>query len=89
MHKPVAGPAKPRDILQLIGAVPPALHHLGVYEARNKVMVAQVDPVAAANLASRDLAARGGGRRGRRGDGVEVGCHDRSEYVIDGDGGRG
>ena len=61
MHVLVTSTAQPGDALQVRRGMPPALDGLGVHGARDQVVVRQVDPVAATDLAL------GGGTAGRGG----------------------
>lgn len=87
VHARMARPAQPRHVLQLVRRVPAAFDRLGVHEARDQVVVAQGDPVAAADLAARGLGGGlgGGGGRGGGGQGGEVGGEDWGEEVGEGE----
>ena len=61
MHKPMARATQPRNILQILLAVPSPLHSLVVHEPWDKVVVAQIDPIAGAEFAGGYLPSRGGG----------------------------
>lgn len=77
MHEAMTGTTKPGDVLQVAGAMPAPLDSFRVHEARDEMVVGQIDPVASADLAG--VGARGARRRRRGPQGREERRQDGRE----------